>query len=34
MVGRCGLVTSGSVAGPREHGYKHSGSMKGGDFLD
>jgi hypothetical protein len=24
----------GSVAGPCEHGKEHSGSIKGGEFLD
>jgi len=37
-VGRCGLDASGSrqvpVVGYCEHGNEHSGSIKGGEFLD
>jgi hypothetical protein len=36
-MGSCGLDSSGSgyepVAGSCEHGNKHSGSIKGGEFL-
>jgi hypothetical protein len=37
-MGRCGLDSSGSVQGPVagccEHGHKHSGYIKGEEFLD
>jgi len=37
-VGKCGLDASGSgqgpVAGCFEHGNKHSGSIRDGEFLD
>jgi hypothetical protein len=32
--GRCGLDSSGSVAGSYKHGNESSGSMKGAEFID